>query len=476
MKQQLLDNLSLIQSHVEPSEIFSALFYSLLNSFGLKHLALIIFHKNNLFYCRQENLNKEFFYLTSPENLPLLQKLFTSCPSKHNTIPKNSEIETFLKSIFYHRFRDVRLYPIFHHTNPIGGALIPLEKDGHYEGLDQLPSFMSAVSQLLSKKALFADEISMLKDCLQGRCAFGSLIGKSFAMQEVYDMVEKIAGADITVLIQGETGTGKELLARTIHNKSQRKHHPFIRAYCSAYTSTLMQSELFGHEKGAFTGAFKRKKGRFELADKGTLFLDEIGEINEQTQVLLLRFLETREFERVGGETTLKSNARIITATNRNLEKMVRQKKFREDLFFRLNMVTITMPPLRERKEDLPLLIRHFLHQFCNESGKMVTGVSEQAMSILMQYHWPGNVRELKGVIERGFHLTKNTQIDIDHLPPHILETPDNVSRADREYSEKEIILKTLNACKGNKKAAAKMLGISRPTLYQRLKRLGLMR
>ena len=476
MEKRLLDTLSLIKNHVEPSEIFSALFHSLLDSFDFKYIALVIFQKDSLFYCRQENLDRESFYLTSPDNIPFIQEFFKAYCSGDSTLT-NQKKEVFLKKILDGRFSNVLVYPLHQHGHVIGGILIPLKEESSCKGLDKLQKFIEDVSKVLSKKALFADEISMLKECLQGRCAFGSLIGKSPAMQEVYDMVEKIAGADITVLIQGETGTGKELLARTIHNKSQRRNYPFIRAYCSAYTSTLMQSELFGHEKGAFTGAFKRKKGRFELADKGTLFLDEIGEINEQTQVLLLRFLETREFERVGGETTLKSNARIITATNRNLEEMVAQKKFREDLFFRLNMVTITMPPLREKKEDIPLLIRHLLHQFCQKSGKMVAGVSDEAMSVLMQYHWPGNVRELKGVIERGFHLTKYAYIDIEHLPPHLLKSchDDSSVKADEVSHEKEIIIETLKACRGNKKAAAKMLGISRPTLYQRLKRFGLM-
>ena len=476
MKKQFPIDLNHIKNHIEPAELFTALFQCLVGSFSLEYSALFVFDKNSLFYCRQQNLDRESFQLRTPEHLPRLKKLFEKC-SPEGEIRYIEEADDLLREPFAVRFSRVHIYPVCQGKTVIGGIILPFTEGINRASLKHLPLFLGDVSSLLSRKALFADDINLLKNSLQGRCAFGSLIGKSPAMQDVYEMVQEISGTDITVLIQGETGTGKELLATTIHGKSQRRNGPFIRAFCSAYTSTLMQSELFGHEKGAFTGAFKKKKGRFELADDGTLFLDEIGEINEVTQVLLLRFLETREFERVGGEETLKSNARIITATNRDLQEMVRKKIFREDLFFRLNMITITMPPLREKIDDIPLLTRHLLHQFCQESGKMVTGLSPEAMTIFLQYDWPGNVRELKGVLERGFHLTKHERIEVEHLPPHLLTPgkPKSGNEPNSHKHEKEIILEILEECRGNKKAAAEMLGISRPTLYQRLKRFGLM-
>lgn len=459
----------------EPSSLFNFLFQNLLDSLSLDHIAFFIFAENGLLCFRHKNLERETFHLREPEHLQLLKEFFQKCTAGEITLPITNA-KNGLWEPFAIRYSHLRAYPVYRGEVIIGGVLIPSSKETFPETLQQLPLFLHEVSTILTGKALYEKEISLLKKSMRGRLAFGSLIGKSPVMQEVYRMVEDIAGTDITVLIQGETGTGKELLAKTIHQKSQRRNGPFIRAFCSAYTSTLMQSELFGHEKGAFTGAFKEKKGRFELAKDGTLFLDEIGDINEATQVLLLRFLETKEFERVGGEETLKSNGRIITATNRDLQEMVRKGEFREDLFYRLNMVTITMPPLRKKTDDIPLLSRHLLYQFCQQSGKMVTGLSPEAMEIFLQYSWPGNVRELKGVLERGFHLTKHQQIEVEHLPPHILTREKHHGKKHRQpdKQEKEIILDTLEECRGNKKAAAEMLGISRPTLYQRLKRYGL--
>ena len=316
-----------------------------------------------------------------------------------------------------------------------------------------------------------------LKKALEERFGLENIVGKNHKMQAIYDLIEDISQSDSTVLIQGESGTGKELIARAIHVLSPRKERPFVVANCSAYAQTLLESELFGHEKGAFTGAIRRKKGRFELADGGSIFLDEIGEIPPTTQLVLLRVLQEKKFERVGGEDTIKVDVRVIAATNRNLAQDMMSGRFREDLYYRLNVIPVMVPPLRERKDDIPLLVKHFLEVYSTASSKAIRGFSEEVIQIFLDYDWPGNVRELQNVVEHAVILAKGemiTQIDLPHsLKETFPRTYADISSL--KDTEKNLILKVLKETDGNKYQAAKRLGITRSTLYGKLRKHGIM-
>jgi len=303
-------------------------------------------------------------------------------------------------------------------------------------------------------------------------------IGRSPEMRRICELILDISGTDSHVLIQGESGTGKEVIARTIHQESHRSGGPFVVVNCAAYAETLLHSELFGHEKGAFTGAIRRKPGRFEQAVGGTIFLDEIGEISLPTQVILLRVVQERTFERVGGEETLTSDARIIAATNRDLKKAMAQGVFREDLYWRLNVISINVPPLRERKEDIPQLMANFVDLFNARLGKNIRGFSNEAMDLIFAHHWPGNVRELENVVERSVVLAKGDVITSGDLPPELrcLDVPANTidSTANLDLLEKDHVRTVLERCGWNKFKAAQMMGISRSTLYSKMKKHGL--
>lgn len=304
---------------------------------------------------------------------------------------------------------------------------------------------------------------------------FGLLIGRSEKMQAVYELIELVAPSEATVLITGENGTGKELVALEIHHRSPRASGPFIVAHCSAYSPTLLESELFGHERGAFTGAIKQKKGRIERAQGGTLFLDEIGDIAPATQVLLLRFLQDKKFERVGGEKTLEADVRILAATNRDLYESVQQGRFRDDLFYRLNVISIHLPPLRERKEDIPLLAQHFLEKYSQREKKSVKHIAPDAMKLLLEYDWPGNVRQLENAISHAVVLVQSEDtITSAHLPGFLKTQKINEDQISLYEHEKMLIKKALQECKGNKHEAARKLRISRSTLYSKLKKYGL--
>jgi two-component system response regulator HydG len=293
-------------------------------------------------------------------------------------------------------------------------------------------------------------------------------------MQVIYKLIEDVAPTDATVLIQGESGTGKELVARAIHNQSLRRNKPFVVINCSAYPVTLLESELFGHEKGAFTGAIRQKTGRFEQADSGTVFLDEIGEISSTAQIKLLRILQSQKFERLGGEQTLSVNVRILAATNKDLLKEVKSANFREDLFYRLNVIPIQMPPLRNRRNDIPLLARYFLRHFAAEQEILAQRFSSEAMRSLLDYSWPGNVRELENSIEHAAILAKGKYIEISDLPAALLQAetgkPAGSNRSIVE-NERKLLLEVLEECDWNKKAAAHHLGISRSTLYDKIRK-----
>jgi len=308
-----------------------------------------------------------------------------------------------------------------------------------------------------------------------------TMIGHSPVMAEVFETIKQVAPSRATVLIQGETGTGKELAARAIHILSTRAAKKFVPVHCKAFSSQLLESELFGHEKGAFTGAFERRAGRFEQAAGGTLFLDEIGEIDENTQVKILRVLGERTYERVGGNQTLTADIRLVAATNKDLAGLVAEGKFRDDLYFRLNVVQITIPPLRVRKEDLPLLVTAFLKESSKENGKPLREFAPEAMACILDYDWPGNVRELRGAIEHAVVMCTSARMGARDLPACVRESPQSTFSSDLSQerdglnlhqSERTLIFRALEESGGNRTAAARRLGISRRTLHRRLKEL----
>ena len=328
-----------------------------------------------------------------------------------------------------------------------------------------------ANSELQEQNKKLTEEIEKLKN----QQKYSKIIGKSGKVAALMETINQVAPSKATVLITGESGTGKELVADAIESLSNRHGKPFIKVHCASLSSTLLESELFGHEKGAFTGATSQKKGRFELADGGTLFLDEIGEIDAQTQVKLLRVLQEREFERVGGEKTISVDVRVIAATNRDLKEEVRKGNFREDLYFRLAVVEIGVPPLRERKEDIDLLSLSFVKEVAKENGRDIDGISPHARKALFSYSWPGNIRELKNCMESAVVMAKGKTIEYDDLPSHIRgesEKEKSISLdlpITMEDAEKAIILETISFAGGNKTKAAEILGIGRKTLHRKL-------
>jgi len=324
------------------------------------------------------------------------------------------------------------------------------------------------IERLAEHKGLIEENIS-LHQKLEERYRFENIIAKSPKMQQVIEVIKVVARSNATVLIIGDSGTGKELVARAIHSQSYRKNKPFVAVSCAALPESLLESELFGHEKGAFTGAHTQRKGKFEIADRGTLFLDEIGEMSANIQVHLLRILEEKEFTRVGGNELTKVDVRFISATNRDMKTAIASGQFREDLYYRLNVVTIELPPLRERKEDILLLAQHFLKKFTAENQKEIIGFSPKVTNFLLKYEWPGNVRELENAIERSVILAKNSYIEVADLPQENLIKAGSLPRGQtlKEF-EKSHILDVLNQTRGNYSQAARILGISRMTLYNK--------
>jgi two-component system response regulator HydG len=331
------------------------------------------------------------------------------------------------------------------------------------------------------------EENRMLRESLGRRFDSQNIIGKSPAMIKLLETVAQVAPSEATVLISGESGTGKELIAGAIHFNSLRKEGPFVKINCAAITETLLESELFGHEKGAFTGADRRKEGRFSQAHRGSLFLDEVSEMSLMMQVKLLRALQEREFSRVGGETTIQVDVRVIAATNKNLLEQISAGTFREDLYYRLNVVELAVPPLTQRKEDIPLLAQHFLEMFAAKNQKEIKGFTPRAMDNLIRYDWPGNVRELMNAVERGVVLARShylDEADFRFLKDSGLSDDENSAGPDDlsiegdaplDEIEKSAILKTLEAAGGNKSEAARRLGITRKTLHKKLKIYGVM-
>jgi DNA-binding NtrC family response regulator len=354
-------------------------------------------------------------------------------------------------------------------------------KEGAYDYLTK-PIEPQRLKILLDKIVELQDtrrEVKVLRKQLREHGTFGSMIGTSSNMRKVYQVVEQAAPTSASVLIWGESGTGKELVAKTIHQLSPRLQQPFVPINCAAIPETLLESEIFGHEKGAFTGASDRREGCFELADRGTLFLDEVAEMTPATQVKLLRVLQEQTFRRLGGRAEQTVDVRVIAATNINPIEAVKNGRLREDLFYRLNVFAIELPPLRHRKEDLPLLIQSFIAEFNTRNNKRVTAVDGAAMRVLEQYGWPGNVRELRNVIERAVILSAGEFIELKHLPPLFTESTDSAKPSVAltpgitvEEAENRLILLTLEHTRDNKTRAAEILGISLKTLHNKLNKL----
>ena len=351
----------------------------------------------------------------------------------------------------------------------------------------ELDKISHSVKRVLDYQDLTA-EVEVLRDEISSLVQTERIVGNSPAMQEVYKTIGKVAKADATVLITGESGTGKELVAEALHFNSNRRSGPLVKVSCAALPETLLEAELFGHEKGSFTGAMTQRRGRFEMADKGTIFLDEIGEMTVPTQTKLLRVLQERKIERIGSNLPIKVDIRIIVATNKDLQKEVEQSKFRDDLYYRLNVINIHMPPLRDRKEDIPSLVEHFLAKHRYSATAQPAAISEEAIRRLMEYNWPGNVRELENVIERAVVLSRGQIITSRELPFGDHEAGEGEegegeaeSKGDSSFFkksvaqfEKDLIMKALRDANGNRSKAAEMLGIYRRLLYAKIKEYGL--
>jgi len=376
----------------------------------------------------------------------------------------------------------------------LGALVFTSKQTGTYDRSDM--RFLQLVSTQVAvavENALAFEEIEALKDKLAKEKAyleeevrtehFGDIIGENAALRAILKQVETVAPTDSTVMIRGETGTGKELIARAVHDLSERKSRTFVKLNCAAIPTGLLESELFGHEKGAFTGAISQRIGRFELAHRGTLFLDEVGDIPPELQSKLLRVLQEQEFERLGGTKTISVDVRLVAATNRDLAEMISQGRFRSDLYYRLNVFPITLPPLRERPDDIPRLVRHFTQSFARRMGRRIENIPPEVMDALIRYPWPGNVRELQNVIERAVILSKGTML---HVPSADLPTPtqmvaeltggasDTLTDAEREHIVR--VLKETNWVLGGPKGAAARLGMKRSTLHWKMKKLGICR
>ena len=349
-------------------------------------------------------------------------------------------------------------------------ASVLLGKDGSVNG--GVETLMD-LSELVSRDR----QIQRLSSILKNKDRFHGIIGKSGVIQDVFDLITDAAQSDAPIIIYGESGTGKELVAAAIHKLGKRKKGPFVKVNCAALSESLLESELFGHVKGAYTGADKSRKGRFEMAHQGDIFLDEIGDIPPSMQVKILRVLQEKEFERVGDNTPITVDVRIISATHRDLEAMSRRDEFRDDLFYRLNVIPIRLPPLRNRREDLPLLVEHFLEENRLKSGKNITGISNSAMEHLLAYDWPGNIRELINALEYAFVVCRNDYVDVAHLPESIVMTgrsraPKSSPETREPRDETERVLDALRQTGGKKNEAAQLLGISRQALWKKMKKL----
>ncbi len=366
-----------------------------------------------------------------------------------------------------------------------GAADFVVKADALYDVLRLRVEKVLKHRELRQSRDRLDEENQYLRDEIGVRFNFGEMVGRSKPMKTVYEMVEKVAETDSAVLVYGESGTGKELVARAIHRRSARREGPFVKVNCGSLPRELVQSELFGHEKGAFTGAIRQKKGKFELAEGGTIFLDEIGDLPLEAQVNILRVLQTKEYDRVGGEETLHADVRVIAATHRVLREMVAEGAFREDLFYRLEVIPIRLVPLRDRKADIPDLVEHFLHKKCEEMNRPMKRLTDRAMAAMASYTWPGNVRELENVVERTLVLADGNVVDVNDLPLDVEASRAEVSAEELEDSaipltrrledlERQLIEQALEQAGGVKTKAAEMLGIKTSAFYYKLDKYGL--
>jgi len=376
----------------------------------------------------------------------------------------------------FHSAAQIAAFPVYHENQLLASLLVPCPRNCHCETkeLEVINLILNHSSGVIKRALLHEEEMLHIQRRIDVTTKYCGIVGKDPQMQAIYKLIEDIAPTDTTVLIQGESGTGKELVACAIYSQSLRNHRPFIVINCSAYPATLLESELFGHEKGAFTGAVRQKTGRFEQAHEGTVFLDEIGEIPPSAQIKLLRVLQSQKFERVGGEQTLSVDVRILAATNKDLLQEVKDGNFREDLYYRLNVIPIQLPPLSKRRNDIPLQARYFMQRFAAEQGKDIHEFSSEAMRRLLDYSWPGNVRELENSIEHAVVLAKGHRIEVSDLPP-ALHYPSSPAKTGSQgtilENEAKLLKEALDECGWNKKQAARRLGISRNTLYRKLRK-----
>lgn len=408
-----------------------------------------------------------------------------------NKVSENSDIEVILSDMKMPEMDGIELIEKIRDNNKdpvvifitgfstIESAVNAMRK-GAYDYLTKpidLNKLEITIKNAIENKKLKSENI-LLKQRIREKVDDTTLVGKSPKIKEILDMISRVASTKATVLIEGESGTGKELVANIIHYSSLVADGPFIKVNCSALAEGVLESELFGHEKGAFTGALYMKKGRFEIANGGTLFLDEIGDLPPSIQVKILRFLQESEFERVGGTKTIHVDVRIISATNKNLDQLVKEEKFRDDLFYRLKVVTINVLPLRERKEDIPLIVDYHLRRFSDIHNKKIKGITPDAMKLIKSYHWPGNIRELMNCIESAVVMTLDDQVTIDSLPPFLsMESSKRTAGKSPQNLfdiERNAIVETLKKTGGNKAEASRILGIGLRTLYRKLHQYGL--
>ncbi len=410
-------------------------------------------------------------------------------------IPRISEDPAFLNRTGARRSQSCKdisfiCVPVKIGNEPIGALSVDRMSAGESKLQDDL-RVLSVISSLiaqavkirqeaLEEKEELLRENTRLQQQLRERFRPANIMGKSKAMQDVFDLVAQVSTSDATVLVRGESGTGKELVAQAIHYNSPRSKKPFVKVNCSALPETVIESELFGHEKGAFTGASATRKGRFEIANGGSIFLDEIGDLSATTQIKLLRVLQEKEFERVGGNETIRSNVRIIAATNRNLEELMEQNVFRSDLYYRLNVFPIHIPPLRDRRSDILLLADYFVDKYARQNHKAIRRISTPAIDLLMGYHWPGNVRELENCIERAVLLSVDEVIHAHHLPPTLQSAESTNTRPQGKLEEalngveRELLMDALKSTKGNMAKAARMLGITERRMGLRVQKHGI--
>lgn len=449
-----------------------------------KVTVLIVDDEENILEFLNEALKDEYIIIKAKNGKEALKKVSEFYPDvvlMDYKMPGMDGMEAFLKI----KEIDKDLPVILMTAYGTSQVAIQAMKEGAYDYVTKpldLDEIRVTLKKAIELKKL-SERIKKKERIYEGDFQAEGLIGKSQVMQEVYKQIGRAASSDVTVLILGESGTGKELVAKSIYKNSSRRDKPFVTVNCAAIPEGLLESELFGHEKGAFTDAKERHIGKFEQAKDGTIFLDEIGDMSLPLQAKILRVLQERSFERVGGTETIYTNARIIAATNKNLLKLVEEKKFREDLYYRLNVFTITLPPLRERKEDIPDLVEYFIFKYSHKYQKVVTGVDSEVMEIFMNYSWPGNVRELENAIAHAIVASHGQIILKDYLPQTIIgnkkeELVSNNINGDKILPlnevvakvEKEMIIKALKQCKGNKTKAAKLLGISRKSLFNKIR------